>query len=151
LLTTRCLDHGIAAQRLTLEGPSDRADYLAAYSRVDVALDPFPFPGGTTSVEALWMGVPVVTLVGDRFVSRQALGLLKNAGLPDWIAYSQAQSITIAKEKTRDPAELTSLRSRLRAQLTDSAAFDGARFAGHFGSALRGMWEATGVPRVTQS
>lgn len=62
---------GIAPERLMLEGSAPRVDYLAAYQRMDIALDPFPYTGGTTSVEGLWMGVPVLTLSGDRFLSRQ--------------------------------------------------------------------------------
>jgi len=78
--------HGIAPERLLLEGASPRAEYLAAYHRVDIALDPFPYPGGTTSVEGLWMGVPVLSLRGATALSRQGESLLQNLGLPGWVA-----------------------------------------------------------------
>ena len=73
--------HGITSSRLMLEPPVPRADYLKPFNRVDIALDPFPYPGITTSVECLWMGVPFVTLAGNTFMARQGVGLLNNAGL----------------------------------------------------------------------
>ena len=76
--------YGIAPDRLILEPrSSSRTSHLAAYSRVDIALDPFPFPGITTSCESLWMGVPVLTKKGDRFVSHQGETIAQNAGLSD--------------------------------------------------------------------
>jgi len=132
--------HGIPAERLTLEGPEPRENYLAAYNRVDIALDPFPFPGGTTSVESLWMGVPVLTLAGERFLSRQGVGILKNAGLPEWIATDTADYVKRAVEHAGDLTRLATLRHGLRQQVLASPIFDAARFAGHFEAALRGMW-----------
>ena len=82
----RFAGHGITSDRLILEGKSPRAELLKAYNRVDIALDPFPYPGGTTSAEGLWMGVPVITRRGDCFLSHIGESIAHNAGLSDWIA-----------------------------------------------------------------
>ena len=139
-VVSRFAAHGIAAARLILEGGSSRADYFAAYHRVDISLDPFPFPGGTTSVEGLWMGVPVLTLTGQRFLSRQGEGLLMNAGLPEWIAADTDDYVARAVLHTNDLPRLSALRSGLRQQVLDSPLFDAPRFARHFEAALRDMW-----------
>jgi protein O-GlcNAc transferase len=131
---------GIAADRLTFLGPSSRADYLAAYRRIDIALDPFPFPGGTTSAEALWMGVPVLTLIGEHFLSRQGMGILTNAGLSAWIADSMDDYVTRAVSHASDLGALAALRDGLRQQVLASPLFDARRFAHHFEGALRAMW-----------
>jgi protein O-GlcNAc transferase len=134
--------HGIHPGRLLFEDYVPREDYLAAYQRVDFALDPFPFPGGTTTVEALWMGVPVLTLAGERFLSRQGVGLLMNAGLPEWVATDPADYVARAVSHAGDLQRLASLRSGLRQQVLDSPIFDAPRFAMHFETALRGMWRS---------
>jgi predicted O-linked N-acetylglucosamine transferase (SPINDLY family) len=131
---------GIGADRITLEGGEPRAAYLAAYQRIDIALDPFPFTGATTSAECLWMGVPVLTLAGPRFVSRQGVGLLMNAGLPEWIATDTNDYVAKAVAHASDLQGLVALRERLRQQVLMSPIFDAARFAGHLEAALRGMW-----------
>jgi predicted O-linked N-acetylglucosamine transferase (SPINDLY family) len=133
--------HGIGADRLILEGPDTRANYLTCYQRVDVVLDPFPYTGGATSAEALWMGVPVLTLAGTDFLSRQGVGLLMNAGLPDWVAADADDYVTRAVAYASDLPRLAALRSGLRQQVLASPVFDAARFAGHFETALRGMWQ----------
>ncbi len=138
----RFAGHGIDASRLILEGPESRAKYLAAYHRVDIALDPFPFPGGTTSVEGLWMGVPVLGLAGKRFLSRQGVGIMMNAGLPEWIAADADDYLARAMLHAADLQRLAKLRRSLREQIRVSPLFDAARFAGHFEAALRGMWQA---------
>ncbi|MBX9958608.1 MAG: tetratricopeptide repeat protein [Burkholderiaceae bacterium] len=133
--------HGISAQRLVFEGHSSRSDYLAAYHQVDIALDPFPFPGGTTTVEALWMGVPVLTLQGDRFLARQGVGLLMNAGLPEWVAADAQGYVRRASAHASDLPALAALRSRLRQQVLASPIYDAPRFAQHFETALRSIWQ----------
>ena len=137
----RFADHGIDPNRLILEKYVPRANYLAAYNQIDITLDPFPFPGGTTTVEALWMGVPVLTLAGKHFLARQGVGLLMNAGLPEWIAADQDDYVTRAVSHARNLELLVSLRAGLRQQVLASPIFDAPRFAGHFETALRGMWE----------
>lgn len=132
---------GIIADRLILEGASTRSDYLAAYHRVDFALDPFPFPGGTTSVEGLWMGVPMLTLQGERFLSRQGVGIAMNAGLSAWIAQDEEAYFALAVANATDVAGLAKLRQKLRDQVLASPLFDAKRFASHFEAAMQGMWQ----------
>jgi predicted O-linked N-acetylglucosamine transferase (SPINDLY family) len=131
---------GIGAERLVLEGRSRRADYLASYGQVDIGLDPFPFTGGTTSAESLWMGVPVLTLAGDRLVSRQGVGLMMNAGLADWVALDADDYVARAVAHAADLPRLAALRSGLRQQVQASPIFDAQRFAPLFEAVLRGMW-----------
>ncbi len=132
---------GIAPGRLMMEGLSSRAEYLKTYQRVDIALDPFPYTGGTTTCEALWMGVPVVTLAGERFLSRQGVGLLTNAGLPDWIANNTDEYLSSAVSHASNLKNLELLRATLRPQVLASPLFDASRFALHFEAALRNMWQ----------
>ncbi|SDN80224.1 glycosyltransferase family 41 protein [Polaromonas sp. JS666] len=134
--------HGIEPGRLILEDYVPRENYLAAYQRVDIALDPFPYPGGTTTVEALWMGVPVLTLAGERFLSRQGVGLMMNAGLPEWVASNPGDYLSRAVAHAGDLQKLSALRAGLRSQVLASPIFDAPRFARHFETALRGMWHA---------
>ncbi len=139
-IVDRFAAHGIDEDRLLLEGASPRAQYLAAYNRVDIALDPFPFTGGTTTAECLWMGVPVLTLAGDRFVSRQGAGLLMNAGLSEWIAADADDYFHRAVQLSGELERLTVLRKGLRQQVLASPVFDASKFAVNFETALRGMW-----------
>lgn len=131
---------GIAAERLWLEGQSSRQEYLVAYRDIDIALDPFPFTGGTTTAESLWMGVPVLTLAGDRLVSRQGVALMANAGLSGWIAKDVEDYVAKAATFAKDVGGLARLREGLRQQVLDSPVFDAPRFGRHFTEALRGMW-----------
>jgi predicted O-linked N-acetylglucosamine transferase (SPINDLY family) len=137
----RFADHGISVERLILEGSVPRAEYLKPFRRVDIALDTFPYPGITTSVETLWMGVPVLTLSGKSFLSRQGVGLLMNAGLPDWIAEDADEYVARAVLHAGDLQKLAMLRSGLRQRILASPIFDAPRFAQHFETALRGMWQ----------
>jgi len=139
-IVARFAAHGINADRLIMEGYNPRAEYLSAYQRVDIALDPFPFPGGTTSVESLWMGVPVLTLTGERLLSRQGVSLLMNVGLPEWIAADADDYVARAVLHAGDLQRLAILRNGLRQRILESPLFDAPRFAHHFEAALRGMW-----------
>jgi predicted O-linked N-acetylglucosamine transferase (SPINDLY family) len=132
--------HGIGAERLLLESASPRAALLATYGRIDIALDPFPYPGGTTSVESLWMAVPVISLAGDRFLSHLGESILHNAGLPDWIAADADDYVARAVQHTNDLQKLATLRSGLRQQVLASPLFDAPRFARHFEQTLRTAW-----------
>ena len=131
---------GINSERIKLEGPEEREEYLAAYNKVDIALDPFPFTGGTTSVESLWMGVPLVTLAGNSLISRQGVGILMNAGLSDWIAEDEKEYLAKAVSFATNLDELTALRARLRPNILASPLFDAPRFACHLENALLEMW-----------
>ena len=132
--------HKIHAHRIIFRGKVAREKHFKAYNEVDIALDPFPYSGVTTSFEGLWMGVPVLTLAGDRFVSRQGVGILMNAGLPDWIAANEDEYLAKAIAFASDLDKLAVLRAGLRAQVLASRLFDARRFAGNFQDALREMW-----------
>ena len=132
---------GIAAERVSLHGLAPRAEYLAAHGEVDLILDTFPFPGGTTTCEALWMGVPTLTLAGDRLIGLQGASLLAAAGLKDWIAVTPEEYVAKALACSRDLAALAGLRAGLRARVLASPLFDAPRFARHFETAVWAMWQ----------
>ena len=132
---------GIEQNQLIFEGLSPRSEYLAAYNRVDIALSPFPYGGGTTSVEGLWMGVPVIVIRGNHFLSHLGESIAHNAGLSNWIASDEDEYVAKAVEFSSNLHDLAALRSKLRAQVVSSPLFDAERFANHFENALRGMWE----------
>lgn len=148
-LHSRFALHGIAGNQLMLEGPSPRKDYLAAHNRIDVALDPFPYPGGTTSVEALWMGVPVLTLSGNSMLSHAGENIMRNLGLPEWIAVNEADYLAKATVFASNPPGLAMLRTELRERALLSPIFNAKAFARHFEQALWGMWSARSVTEST--
>lgn len=133
---------GITPTRVEVLPPSDPATFLTEYQRVDIALDPFPYNGGTTSCDAMWMGVPVVTLAGERFCSRMGLSLLENVGLPGLIASSADEYVRIAAELARDRARIADLRHSLRPRMAASPLCDGARVTRELERAYRHMWHA---------
>jgi protein O-GlcNAc transferase len=133
---------GIGADRLRLESSAPRRELLAAYNHVDIALDPFPFGGGTTTLEALWMGVPVVTLRGDRFVGRVGESVLTTLGLGELVAASPADYLSTTIELAADVTRLAALRAELRQRLVASPLCDARAFAGDLESAFRAMWQA---------
>jgi predicted O-linked N-acetylglucosamine transferase (SPINDLY family) len=112
---------GISSERLVLIGyiPDDTG-HLGAYSRIDLALDTFPYNGTTTTCEALWMGVPVVSLRGDRHSARVGASLLTAAGFPDWIADTPGRYVEIGRELAGDRAKLIELRMQLRERVRQS-------------------------------
>jgi predicted O-linked N-acetylglucosamine transferase (SPINDLY family) len=131
---------GLAPGRVELRPHGPHAAMLAEYGDLDVALDPFPFTGGLTSCEALWMGVPVVTLPGTRPVSRQTAGLLAQLGLEALAARDSASYVAIAAGLARDPVRLASLRATLRSRMAASSLCDAARFARGLEAAYRELW-----------
>jgi protein O-GlcNAc transferase len=135
----RLLNAYIAADRVTLLAGVTANDYMIAHRDVDIILDTFPYPGGTTTAEALWMGVPTVTLAGNSLLARQGASMLQSAGLPDWIADDAADYVERAIGFASNTASLASLRGRLRQQVLASPLFDTQRFSEHFLSALREM------------
>lgn len=138
----QCLNKlGIHADRLILCNMVEREDYLAAHAEVDMILDTFPFPGGTTTCEALWMGVPTLTLTGDTLIARQGASLLTAAGLTDWITVDQTDYINKAIAYCHDLNQLIRLRANLRAQVLASSLFDAPRFAKNMEKALWEMWD----------
>lgn len=127
--------------RIIFEAPvSNYADHLGGYRAIDIALDPFPYTGGTTTCEALWMGVPVITRRGDRFVAHMGENILNGIGRPDWIACDTADYVRRAAALAADSRALANARSGLRSRFAASPMGDEARFARHFEEALRGMW-----------
>jgi predicted O-linked N-acetylglucosamine transferase (SPINDLY family) len=118
------------------------AEHLAMYARIDVALDPFPYNGTTTTCEALWMGVPVVTLCGDRHAARVGASLLQTVGHPEWVATDVAAYRRIAVGLARDEAARVAWRAGARDTLRRSVLFDQAGQAARFGAALRECWRA---------
>jgi len=132
---------GIHPERIELLGwlPSAR-EHLAAYERVDVALDTFPYHGTATTCEALWMGVPVVTMAGKVHASRVGVSLLTNVGLPELIAQTPGEYVQVAAGLAADLHSLAALRQSLRERMRASALSDAHRFARDVEAAYRAMW-----------
>lgn len=144
-LMARLQAHGVAPDRVTWGGAvASRADYLRAVGQVDIMLDTWPYNGITTTCEALWMGVPVLTLAGRSLLSRQGVSLLTAAGLPDWIAPDEAQLIELARHHGGDLSRLAQTRRQLRAQVEASPLFAPADVARRWQQALLDMWTAGG-------
>lgn len=140
-LLQRLAKVGIDSSRVTIQGAVPRAEYLAAHADVDIVLDTFPYPGGTTTCEALWMGVPTITLAGDTLLARQGASLLACAGLGDWIADNEESYIALALAHAADFERLARLRSGLREKVLVSPLFDAPLFARNLEDALRDMWQ----------
>ncbi len=131
-LTELFAAHGVAGDRLQLEGPADHFDFLETYSRIDLALDTFPYNGGTTTTEAIWQGVPVVAFLGDRWVARISASLLRAAGLGEFVAGDVPEYIQLAVAWATNAdkrAALAAMRPALRAKLRQSPVCDTANFA----------------------
>lgn len=136
-------EQGIPAERLTFRGPVGLDVMMQAHCEVDIALDPFPYCGGTTTLQALWMGVPVLTMQGGQFVSRMGASFMTAAGLPDWIAEDDAAYVAQAAALAQDRLALLDLKRGLRARLLARPGWDADRYAADFGVALRKMWRKT--------
>jgi predicted O-linked N-acetylglucosamine transferase (SPINDLY family) len=128
---------GVDPRRLEFAPPSNYAEYLAAYRQVDIALDPFPFGGGATTCEALWMGVPVVTCPGETFASRHSLSHLANVGLTETVAQDLDEYVELAVSLAGDLTRLATLRAGLRERMAASPLCDGKRFAADLITLLR--------------
>ena len=133
-------NRGIAVERLSFVGKMPFAEYLKQYNQIDIALDPFPYTGGTTTCDALWMGVPVVTLAGNSAVARGGVSILNNVGHRELIAESTSQYVQIAMALAADPGRLAELRRMLRGQMESSPLMDAPRFARDVESAYCDMW-----------
>jgi predicted O-linked N-acetylglucosamine transferase (SPINDLY family) len=131
--------HGVAASRVDLVPPQPVAQYLALYHRVDIALDAYPCVGGTTTLDALWMGVPVVSLAGDRPFARSGASILHSVALDDLVAGSEQAYVAIACKLASDHERLVALRTSLRSTLAASALTDGERFARDMEAAFDAM------------
>ena len=136
----RFAQHGISAERISIFGPGSREAYLAAHAEVDIILDTYPYGGGTTTCEAFWMGVPTLSLAGNRMSSLQGASLLTYAGLEDWIATSEDDYVSRAISHAADLENLAQLRATLRKRTLASPLYDAKQFTQHFEQALSGMW-----------
>jgi protein O-GlcNAc transferase len=142
--------HGVDAASLTLLPASPHSEYFAGYGGIDIALDPFPFNGGTTTVEGLWMGVPAVTLAGDHYPGRMGVTHLTAVGLSDLIARTTKEYVEKAVALALDPDRLADLRRDLRGRMRASPLCDAPRFARALEGAYREMWRSWCAVRTGQ-
>ncbi|MGN8226789.1 TDP-N-acetylfucosamine:lipid II N-acetylfucosaminyltransferase [Gracilimonas sp. BCB1] len=144
LVRRRVADHladcGIERERVMFDGYSLHNELLEHYNKVDIALDPWPYSGGLTTIEALWMGVPVVTNSGPTFAGRHSTSHITNAGFPEWVTDNWDDYIRTAVSLAGDPEELAKVRAELREHLLYSPVCDAPRFADNLASAFREMW-----------
>ncbi len=132
---------GLPPGRLELHGAVPHDALLAAYGDIDISLDPFPYTGGLTVCESLWMGVPVLSKVSGGFAGRHALSHLSNVGLPDWAVPDEEAYVAEALRRAADIRALGALRAGLRERVAASPLCDGPRFGHNLGEALRRAWE----------
>jgi predicted O-linked N-acetylglucosamine transferase (SPINDLY family) len=146
---------GIDESRAAFVGRQSLADYLETYRQIDVALDPHPYCGGTTTCDALWMGVPVVSLAGRTAVSRAGATLLTHVGLGHLVARTPEHYVELAVTQIRDAAGLAALRRELRERIESSPVMDARQFARDVEAAFRTGWRAwcrepgTRSPRIS--
>jgi predicted O-linked N-acetylglucosamine transferase (SPINDLY family) len=133
--------NGIDPGRIEFVSHQSHQKYLEEYHRIDVGLNTFPFNGGITTCDALWMGVPVVTLVGQAAVARAGWSQLSNLGLPELAADTAERFVRITVELARDLPRLGELRSKLRPRMQQSPLMDAPRFARNLEAAYRRMWQ----------
>jgi len=131
---------GISARRLELRGPTPHRAMLDEYRDIDVALDTFPYNGGLTTCECLYMGVPVVALEGERMIGRQTAAMMRLLGLDDWVAGSIDGYVRLAVEKSRRRGEVAALRATLRTRFAQSPICDAPRFARDLEALYRELW-----------
>ncbi|MDR3530318.1 MAG: tetratricopeptide repeat protein [Rhodopila sp.] len=131
---------GISGDRIEPRGSSGHRAFMGEYGHVDIVLDPFPYSGGLTTCEALWMGVPTITLPGEIFASRHSASHMSNAGLADWVTGSVEGYIDMAVTRAADLDSLAKLRAGLREQVRRSPLCDAPRFGLNLGAALRHAW-----------
>jgi protein O-GlcNAc transferase len=134
-------DAGVAVDRIEFYSFLPRHQYLELYHQIDLALDTFPYNGHTTSLDAMWMGVPTITLIGSTPVGRAGWCQLSNVGLPELAATSANEFVRIAVELANDLPRLAKIRSTLRSRMRASPLMDGPRFTRHLEAAYRSMWQ----------
>jgi predicted O-linked N-acetylglucosamine transferase (SPINDLY family) len=135
------LRNGIQSKRIILQSWDPSPKHLESYNLIDIALDTFPFNGATTTCEAMWMGVPVITLAGTAYHSRAGTSLLSNVGLSELIAKSHDEYIEIAINLANDIKQLQFLRENLRDMMSTSPLVDAKKFTVNLENSFRLMWE----------
>jgi len=135
-------DGGVARDRVSIHSYVSLEDYFRWYNAIDIALDTLPYSGGTTTCDALWMGVPVVTSPGERSSSRSAASILTTAGLRDWIAATREEYVALAVRFAGQREALAALRASLRSRIRSSPLMDEKRFARDIEEAYRSMWRS---------
>lgn len=138
----RFLEQGIGEERLLFEGESGFREYLQSYNHVDIALDSFPYNGGTTTVQALWMGVPTLCLHGDRYAAHMGESIMHAMDMPEWVANDVDDFVAKGTAFAADLNALALLRIGLRPRLLASPICDAPGFARNLEAAFRGMWRA---------
>ena len=134
--------NGINAEKIITEGRSKtREEMLKKYNQIDIALDPFPYSGVTTSFESVWMGVPLYVLNGNNFYSRIGVSINKNLGMDDWIANNKKDYSTKILKLTSDFNQLSQTRKCLINKVDSSTLFDSSLFADNFNKILWKIWE----------
>jgi len=131
---------GINRERIEIRNKSPHAEMLGEYGDIDISLDTFPFNGGVTTCESLWMGVPVITLAGTTPIGRQSKAYLYTIGHPEWVAESPDEFVTIASNLVMDVVRLDGIRRKLRQEMAMSPLCNGKRFAANLEQAYREMW-----------
>ena len=134
-------DFGIAKTQVLIESQQSRAEYFSTYHKVDIMLDTYPYPGGTTTCEALWMGVPTLTLTGQTLLERQGHSILHSAGLDDWVCEDEDEYIAKGIDFAKNPAFLNDLRMHLRMRVAHSSLMDAKRFAKNLSTLLHDIWK----------
>jgi predicted O-linked N-acetylglucosamine transferase (SPINDLY family) len=132
--------HGIHSSRIELEGHVGHASLLRNYGLIDIALDPFPYSGCLTTCEALWMGVPVITLSGETFTGRHSTSHLSNVGLKEFITETEDDYVTVSTDLARDLDRLETIRGSLRERMAASPLCDAVRYTRNLEAAYRGLW-----------
>ena len=134
--------NGINAEKIITEGQSKtREEMLKKYNKIDIALDPFPYPGVTTSLEANWMGVPLLTKRGNNFYSRIGTSINKNLNMENWIANNEKDYILKAISKASDLEKLFQIKKELRNKFIKSPLSNVKLFAKNFENCLNLMWK----------
>jgi protein O-GlcNAc transferase len=140
LFAQRFGEQGIDTSRIEFRGPVGLADMMAEYADIDIALDSVPYNGGTTSLQAMWMGVPVVALEGGQFVSRMTASFMRAAGLDDWVARNDDEYVAIATAMASDRARLNALKRGMRESQLSRPAWHIDKYVADLQVAIRCMW-----------
>jgi len=148
-VTEQFVRRGVLAEQIEIQPFLPMAEFLASFSEVDVALDPFPYGGGTTTLHTIWMGVPIIALAGEGELGRATPAMLRSFGLPDFVAQTHDEYRDKAIALARDPSRLVEIRANLRQRMADSPALDASGLARNVENAFRTMWHTYCASRTT--